>query len=75
MTIERENDMITATITYKDGTQEEREFPTWSAYGKFIDDHAGTIRGADAADLHPARIREGKEKKQNRRPQAGAGTR
>lgn len=67
-----ENGIITATITYKDGTQEEREFSTWPAYGKFIDDHAGTIREADAADLHPAQIMEGKAKKQNRRPQTGA---
>ena len=49
--------MISATITYKDGTQENRDFPTWTAYAKFIDDNAGTIREADADDLYPRGIR------------------
>ena len=45
--------MIEATITYKDGAQEDREFSTWPAYAKFIDDHARSIKEADATDLHP----------------------
>lgn len=45
--------MIEATITYKDGTEESRDFSTWPAYAKFIDNHAGAIREADATDLHP----------------------
>ena len=45
--------MIEATISYKDGAQEDRAFSTWPAYAKFIDDHAGSIKEADATDLHP----------------------
>lgn len=55
--------MISATITYKDGTVEERDFPTWPAYAKFIDDNAGSIREADADDLHPREIRQGRKVK------------
>lgn len=51
--------MIAATIIYKDGTEEKRDFPTWPAYAKFIDDHAGTIREADANDYHPVKSKMG----------------
>ena len=54
--------MIEATITYKDGTEENREFSTWPAYAKFIDDHAGSIKEADATDLHPTQYRQGRTK-------------
>ena len=55
--------MINATITYKDGTQENRDFSTWPAYSKFIDDHAGTIKEANAEDRHPTQFRQGRAKK------------
>ena len=50
--------MISATIKYKDGTEENRDFSTWTAYAKFIDDHAGTIQEADADDLHPRQYKQ-----------------
>ena len=55
--------MIAATIIYRDGTVEKKDFPTWPAYAKFIDDHAGTIREADADDMHPKQFRQGRESK------------
>lgn len=55
--------MIEATITYKDGTEENREFSTWPAYAKFIDDHAGSIKEADATDLHPREYKHGGTRK------------
>ena len=55
--------MITATITYKDGTEENRDFSTWPAYAKFIDDYAGSIKEADATDLHPREYKSGRAKK------------
>lgn len=55
--------MINATITYKDGTQENRDFSTWPAYAKFIDDNASTIREADADHLPPKEIRQGRKGK------------
>lgn len=61
--------MIEATITYKDGTEERREFSTWPAYSKFIDDHAGSIKEADATDLHPTmshRIANGRKEHEKR---------
>lgn len=54
--------MITATITYKDGTEEKREFVTFTAYAKFIDDHAGTIREANAEDIRPRQYKQGRMK-------------
>lgn len=55
--------MISATITYKDGTKEDRDFSNWPSYAKFIDDHAGTIREADADDYHPRENRQGRKGK------------
>ena len=52
--------MISAKIIYKDGTEENRDFSTWPAYAKFIDDHAGSIKEADAEDMHPTKYQQGR---------------
>jgi len=52
--------MIKATICYKDGTEEPKEFRTFHDYGKYIDDNAERISEAMAENIRPTQMRQGK---------------
>ena len=52
--------MISGTAVYKDGKEEAREWPTWTAYGHWIDTHADVLDHVKAQDMHPTQIKQGR---------------